>query len=270
MKDPISKLVKVALASSVVASTFCVSAQAAPILYIDDTAGNIGTVDVATGAAHVIGNTGHTLTDIAFDPSGNLYGISFSQLFRIDKSTAAATLVGNLGTSLNSLVFGSDGTLYGANNGLYKINTATGAATAISSGAGGYSYSSSGDLAFIGGQLFLSSGPGDNLVNIDTATGKGTLVGTIGYSSVFGLATDDNVNLYGLSGTRVLRIDPLTGQGTSLVDYAGQGLQDANGTAFIEEAQGPTPPVNVPEPATALLFGLGSIGMLFNRRRAKQ
>ena len=69
------------------------AASAAPILWVDDSSGNLGTVDVATGTVHVIGNTGHILTDIAFDPSGNLFGITFGQLFRIDKNTAAATLI---------------------------------------------------------------------------------------------------------------------------------------------------------------------------------
>lgn len=75
---------------------FNLTALAAPVLWVNDTGGNIGTVDVATGTVTVIGNTHQTLVDIAFDPDGNLYGITFTQLFQINKTTAAATLVGNL------------------------------------------------------------------------------------------------------------------------------------------------------------------------------
>ena len=55
-------------------------ANASPLLWIDDSAGRIGTVDVATGVDTLVGNSGAALTDIAFDPNGNLYGITFSNL----------------------------------------------------------------------------------------------------------------------------------------------------------------------------------------------
>ena len=48
------------------------SASGNQILTIDDASGNLGTVDVQTGIAHVIGNTGVSLTDIAFSPTGSL------------------------------------------------------------------------------------------------------------------------------------------------------------------------------------------------------
>lgn len=248
------------------------AAHAGPILYIDDTAGNLGTVDVETGEVRHIGFTGRSLVDIAFNPNGDLYGITFSQLFKLNKTTGAATLVGNMGASLNSLVFGKDGALYGASNGLYRIDVMTGAATAVSSGNTGYDYSSSGDLAFIGSDLFLSSTPGDSLVQIDTTTGVGRLVGNIGYTGVYGLASDNNVNLYGVTGTTVIKIDPFTGASIALVNYGGQGLYGANGTAFIAEAavQEPEDPTDVPEPTTALLLGLGSFGVYMSRRRSKK
>lgn len=110
-------------------------ASASPILWVGDSDGTLGTVDVASGTATVVGEMPVTMTDIAFDPSGNLWGISFNQLYRIDKTTAGVALVGNLGISANSLVFGADGTLYAANTNLYTLNTTTGAASLVGPGA---------------------------------------------------------------------------------------------------------------------------------------
>ena len=131
------------------------AANAAPVLWIDDAYGKLGKVDVATGDVTLVGDMGVVMTDIAFDPAGNLYGISLTALYQINKDTAVPTMIGNTGIFMNSLVFDAEGTLFTANNQLYKLSTATGTATLI--GNGGASHSSAGDLAFIGGELFLSS-----------------------------------------------------------------------------------------------------------------
>jgi len=252
------------LAAAAVVATLCNGASAAPILWVGDSDGTLGTVDVATGTASVIGQMSQTMTDIGFDPSGNLWGITFGSLYQIDKATAATTLVGSFAPSLNSLVFGADGTLYAAGSSLYTLNTSTGTATLVGSGGG---YSSSGDLAFVGGNLYLSS-VGDNLFRLNTTTGAGTNVGAIGYSAVYGLATDNNIDLYGLTGTSVLNINTTTGAGTFLVNYAGTALGAANGTAFVSEAGGGGGGGgSIPEPSTFALLGLGLAVLLRTQRR---
>ncbi len=197
-------------------------------LWIADFEGNLGYVDVLTGTVKIIGNMGVTMTDIAFDPQGNLYGVTFSSFYSIDKTTAAATKIGDLGISLNSLTFDSTGKLYGATDRLYTVNPSTGEATLI--GNGGVSYSSQGDLAFVDSRLYLTSG--NSLIELNTSTGSGSLVGSMGFSYIMALASDSKGNLYGVSGTEIVSLDPKTGVGTELFDYAGQGLNDAWGAAY--------------------------------------
>ena len=258
LKRIVKKLNLVVLAASFFVP---IVVEASPVLWSGDDLGRLGTVDVATGDVNVIGSMGVTMTDIAFDPEGNLWGINFGSLYKIDKTTAASTLVGSLGTSANSLVFNSSGVLYAANTSLYTIDTTTGAASLV--GNGGDSYTSSGDLAFVGGNLFLSSLGGDNLVKINTGDGSGSLIGSIGFSSVFGLASPNGTDLFGLAGFNVLSIDSVTGSGTSLLDYSGQGLGSSFGSAFVTEAV-------VPIPAAAWLFGSGLFILLGIRKSAQK
>lgn len=241
----------------------CSQLHAAPILWVGDSSGRLGTVDVATGAATVIGSMGRVMTDIAFDPSGNLWGTDGGALFSIDASTGASTLVGNMGIGFqNALVFSSSGVLYAAGASLYTVNTSTGAGSLVGAGNG---YSSSGDLAFVGGNLYLASGPtaNDSLWEIDETTGVGTNIGAIGAGAVYGLATPDNTTLYGLSGQSIYSINTSTGAGSLIVSYAG-GLGAAYGTAFRTEAGAP-----IPEPSALSLVGLALAGLGWVARRRK-
>jgi hypothetical protein len=204
-----------------------------PTIYVIDDLGVIGTVNVTNGDVQVIGNTHVVMTDIAFDSNGILYGVTTDKLYRINKSTGDSTLIGVLGiTGATSLEFNTGGSiLYTANNQLHSVKTDTGATTPIIS-SDGFQFISSGDLASIGNTFYLTSkAANDYLVSLDTSTGTGTLVGSIGFPNVFGLATNDNVTLYGFSGTKVIRINTTTGAGTQLWDIAGKGLTNINGAS---------------------------------------
>jgi hypothetical protein len=241
----------------------------AQILTIDDASNNLGTVDIATGTVTVIGNMGNdTMTDLAYDPSGKLFGISFGNLYRINPTTAAATLIGNTGLSgANALVFGTNGTLYlAANNDtrLFTVNTATGASTAL----GTTGFNSAGDLAFNNGALYMSSST-DQLIRINlSGTVSGTVVGPFGFSNVFGLATAANGVLYGVAGTQIFSTNTATGAGTAVLNYSGHGLAAANGTTFFTEAG-----AQVPEPGVgAILAGVAvtGAGWALRRRRTRK
>jgi hypothetical protein len=153
---------------------------------------NLLTINPTTGLVTVVGsfNSGTvTMTDLAFDSSGNLYGISSSggaNLYSINISTGKATEVGASGvgfTEGGGLAISSGGIFYGApipgEYGTY--NSTTGVYSHIATPAtpaGGGSY---GALSFFGATLYgdnlVAPGGATHLVTIDPTTGNVTDIG---------------------------------------------------------------------------------------------
>ena len=183
--------------------------------------GRLYRVDPAAGASALVGEMPVVMTDIAAY-QGVLYGISWgSTLYRLDASTGQGAPIGTgTGAALNALVFSSSGVLYAAGGGsLYTIDTTTGVATLV----GSDNYFSSGDLEFDpAGNLYLSSYGGlggDEILKIDPATGKGTVVANPGYPSIFGLVYL-NSHLYGFTdGGQVIIIDLAGGKSTAVASF---------------------------------------------------
>jgi PEP-CTERM motif len=238
-------------------------------LWIDDTSGNIGLVDITTGAVTQVNSTGQSLTDIGFIGT-QMYGVTFSNLFSINKATGASTVIGSSfsDTGMNALVgFGTQ--LLGASNSttnIYDIDptnatlTVPGFATPLTS---------SGDLAFSGGSLFESA-TGDNgadqLVDASTGTIEGQFhtTTTSGFGNVFGLA-DDGTTMYAVAGTEIYTVDLSSALLTPVLDYSGHGLGAANGTAFLAENNNV-----VPEPSTWAMMIVGFAGLGFFGYRASR
>ena len=254
-----------------------VRAHADTILWIDDTTGNIGQVDLTTlsvvaGSVHSTG-LGSNLTDIGFTQNGTLYGTTFTGLYSINKSTGATTSLGSYGTEggMNALV-GDGASLLGAANDstkIYSINPASpgSPATFATSPA-----DSAGDLAFSGPQLFESGvaiNGNDELINVstDTVIGQFHTTSQSAFTGVFGLA-DDGTTMYAVNGNTVYSVNLSTALLTEVLSYSGntQGLGIANGTAFANEASNPAP-----EPSTIAVFGaaIAGLGALRGLRRAR-
>jgi hypothetical protein len=250
--------------------TAAVAVHAAPTLWVATggtaNGAQLATVDVATGATTVVANTRVVFSDIAFSPSGDLYGIGLSGLYRVNMLTGASALIGGFGFGQgsglggNALVFGSDGTLYMAGGrSLYTVNTTTGAASSV----GLMGFVSGGDLAFVGGNLYLST-TDSQLVQLDITTGAGTSIGNMGVMRMFGLATPDNVNLYGVADQSLYRINTTTGAATLQASFNPSLSMIAFGLAFFEEAGASS----VPEPGTLALVGLALLGAAAAKRRS--
>ncbi|MFV0475241.1 MAG: VPLPA-CTERM sorting domain-containing protein [Pikeienuella sp.] len=254
------------LMSAVVFSAATFGSAHAATMYVSDSDGGIGTIDTVTGLATYIGVTGTVLTDIAFDTTGNLFGVDFTSFYSVDTTTGRATRIGDHGvTGANALVFGDDGTLYAAGQArLFTIDTATGAGNYL----GNSGFSSGGDLAFsTAGDLYLASSY-NQLVKLDLNDlwNGSSVVGDLGVSNMYGLATGPDGAMYGVAGDMIYTIDLATGVASNGVRSSVPGIT-AYGQAFYTEAG--APPVNaVPLPASGLLLvgGLATIGALRRRR----
>jgi hypothetical protein len=232
--------------------------------------------DTTNGVSTPVGSFGHTAVyGDAFSPGGTLFAMidsyTVSTLATVNLSTGAATPVG-APTGIPDLMgieFAPDGTLYGAawsNNGFYRINTTTGAATFIGSlGVGGTVM----DLAWnpVNTTMYgiSSSGPSGSLIySINLSSGAGTLVTNIsGDNCLMGLAIDSTGNFFATDWCSTN--SPLYGINTSTGALTNLGLTGISRPMGGDIAFA----TSVPEPSSIVPFltGLFGLGFMIRRRR---
>jgi PEP-CTERM motif len=161
-----------------------------------------------------------------------LYSIEFSSgtgFYTMNQTTGAKTFVGNTGnTSTGDLTSDEKSTIWTndmTNDNLLTVNPATGAITStigIMGVTGGKIPIVS--LAFdtVTHALYGNTAVGfggttdDTLFRIDPVTGAATLIGAIGFNTVYALGFDHSGTLFGISQNRsaLLKISTSTGAGT--------------------------------------------------------
>jgi len=222
--------------SDVTELTGGVLAETNGLIYFHDGSSNIGTYDARSGLIRFIGNTNVALTDIAFSPSGDLFGVTENALYQINRLNADTEFVGELGVENTvALEFDPLGRLFAATRDgqLVMLDTETGLALVL----GNLGFSAAGDLAISQtGTLYMST-PNDEIVSIDTnrlgsaLTSTAEIVGATGVDRIFGLAFDSQGNLLGFSGSNVYLIDTNNASASLLANLQGIGVGQAFGAA---------------------------------------
>lgn len=160
------------------------------------------------------------MLDLAFNPNGNLYGITANDFYQIDTTNGALTYIGTHATGVTALTSDNNGNMYAATSSgnFYTMNVNTGAATLIGVMATG----AAGDLAFFDGQLYLADISGELFRVNPTNPAGGTSIGilNVGSGIPYGListGTTCQVTQFLAGGNGGLfTVDPATAQ-TSLV-----------------------------------------------------
>jgi hypothetical protein len=209
------------------ALALCASASAAPFVYVVTLSQQFGTLDLANGSFHAIGNpTPDQMANLVWGPNGILYsmtvtGADAGSLAKINPRTGEVTDIGPTGLGFNAFAFaGVGGKLYATDfsNNLYQIDARTGEATLIA--ATGmppdpnipFTFNSDGSFNLCDGGFY---GIGKEL-----------------YATFDALAIDPNqtpptVN-HVFVAPGVYRIDPTTGSATFVAET------DLNLTAFVD------------------------------------
>ncbi len=163
------------------------------VFAVDNDGNNLSTVDIDTGVATLVGNTGiGGVVEIAFNPqTGALYGLSNGgSLYTLNPLTAASTFIGNTGNVVRGMACSPDGTLYGFTDmgKLYRIDPTTGGTTAVGgSGNPVPGYSIMEDATFTQtGELYSLEFSG-HIFQTDPVTGNGWTIASAGGSGLLGL-----------------------------------------------------------------------------------
>ena len=226
----------------------------------------IYTINQGNGLASALGGSGFdSPLDLTSDWRAASYRIwaantNSNQLVEIDPGTGAGSAVGSFGTPTNmeSLAFDPiTGRLYGitVDDVLFGIDTATANSTFIGAVGFGSVFALAFDLA---GTLYGVADVGNQVIQINTATGAGTAIATADADGITDIAArpEDGV-MFAVEtpGDTIRTLNLATGQ-TALVGPYDAGVEFMVGLAFSP----------IPEPATSVLLAFGMMAVLRRRR----
>jgi len=252
-------------------------AQAVPIVGIDVNTGDLYDINPLTGASTLRTTTGL--------PTGKIYGACTSPvmnqiyategsspttLYTVDVNSGAATAIGTA-SGASSRIDGlacdvANNILYGSDDAnLYIVNPTTVVNTLV----GAFGVSSMFGLTYVPGQGLYGADSVTNLLyQINTSTAAITAIGgplITGGGQIVDIAYDPTSGrLIGTAnglpwpGFGVYDIN----MGTGVATLLNQQVPHMLGAAEIN-----TPQVNIPEPATVSLLGLGALALARRRRR---
>jgi hypothetical protein len=257
----------VAVSASFVSGAFA-PAQAVSFLNTFSNPGTIGSIDSATGVfTPVITSGPNSLTDIALDGSGQLFGTNLSDLYKFNTATNSSTSVGALGRFINGLGFATNGNLYGTgDSNFYQVNTTTGAATQVGSSIA--NFNSAGDIVFNPSTnqfLATSLSPNNSTLFSIALNGSASPIGNIGFSNVFGIFFEGG-QLFGYTDDRrQIKIDLASGAGTFDRNITGTTLTIGGAASFATTG----PVAAVPEPFTIIGTLIGGTAAFRLRKKLK-
>lgn len=250
--------------------------------------GSVYSVDSSTGGQSSVGSSGFNgLNSLARNQAGQFYSVAGHPLFdtqstllRINPSsgagTSVSTLTGLAAGSVRALAFSSSDVLFAIVNGggptaigvaddLYTINLSSGISTLI----GSTGYTGVQALSFSAdGTLFGWDVTQAGLLALDTATGAGSPVSAqpdFGQNDIQSIAFGPDGNLYG-ARFNLFAIDTSS---SSLAQIGGDVLSDLRGIEFLASPN-PFPAAALPEPASAVLLGIGMLVAAGLRVRKKR
>lgn len=149
-----------------------------------------------------------SMTDIAIDLNGHMYGGAFETLYEIDPRDASCTEVDTLPDSAVGLTFLSDGRLVVAGSRVFTYDPSSGTSQPMVKGA---KYATSGDIVGLpDGFLYwvVQGGNSDELVRVDPSNGDTTWIGPLDGTNFFGIGYTNNT-LYAFSSNgEILAVDP--------------------------------------------------------------
>lgn len=130
---------------------------------------------------------------LTLGPTGTLYGANAGNLITIDTATGAGTVVGPFGccSTVDDMAFDAGGNLWlisGSPSSLYSVNVASGAATLVGSVGGRFLSGLAGDCS---GSVFGLDAENDDLLTVNTATAAPTAVGPLGFDVASGSLDED-------------------------------------------------------------------------------